>query len=116
MNYLDNAEAGQRWEAEAAILAHAERLESGELEWVRGTPCKPHTACMIYANYSDKYGHVKHSIQADTELGRLLAEEVMDDEVNARGCEDVTFWNDLTCDNKEEAIDFLKHAAKRVWQ
>lgn len=98
-----------RLAAEKSLLDHADALESRRLTWVPETPCVGTEACVGYRVAARGAG------EPLVEVHTSLALDALNQEAIEQGARIFTRWNDEICKSTEEAVDFLRHAAKRVW-
>lgn len=87
--------------AREELLAHAKRIEDGELTWVPGTPHENGQCCVGY--WHDESNMIR--------VGRGAP---FDAETRARGDrEGFSHWNDRHCKDATEAVEFLRAVAAR---
>lgn len=133
----DNYHA-DRWAAEQAILDHADRFAFMGQQWVPRGPRGEDEACAVYRtatqlttvrginlaplfdgvnfNFARRTSqHIGHGLSA---RASQLVERAIGAEAAARSDGTRTngpSWNDNDCQSQDEVEEFLRHAAKRVW-
>lgn len=99
-------------EAREAILAHAARIESGELTWVPRLPGRGE-CCVGYVIPGD--GSIRWVGQDVSDNVAHAVHNALDAEAQFRGAVNFVGWNDEYCRDAAEAVEFLRAAARRCY-
>jgi hypothetical protein len=88
------------------LLAHAKRIETGELTWIGGTPYEAGQCCIGFVNMAES---IVFDDKGWADVVFALTAEAYERDSS------VTFieWNDTKCKDAAEAVEFIRAAAAR---